>query len=64
MNHLSGSLVTRPGPHLTNLGGRLKGGWVYHWLGDPQAQRPEAVMPKLFSDDEIGQTQATPWPAS
>lgn len=46
---LAQSLLTRPGPHLSGAGSRLKAAWIYHWLGDPQSLRPEAVMPKLFA---------------
>jgi mono/diheme cytochrome c family protein len=51
------SLLTRPGPHLTAAGTRLSAAWIYHWLGDPQALRPEAVMPRMFSDDRRGQIE-------
>ncbi|HEY1068761.1 MAG TPA: PA14 domain-containing protein, partial [Pirellulales bacterium] len=45
------SLIQRPGPKLSSAGTRLKAGWIYQWLGDPQAIRPESVMPKMFGED-------------
>jgi mono/diheme cytochrome c family protein len=54
---ISKSLADRPGPHLTAAGARLKAGWIYHWLGDPAALRPEAVMPRLFADDQQGELE-------
>jgi len=51
---LSKQLATRSGPRLTAAGSRLKAGWIYHWLANPAAQRPEAVMPRLFADNERG----------
>jgi cbb3-type cytochrome oxidase cytochrome c subunit len=54
---LSMSLITRPGPRLTDAGERLNAAWIYHWLDNPQAIRPEAVMPRLFGDDEHGRLE-------
>jgi cbb3-type cytochrome oxidase cytochrome c subunit len=54
---LSRSLATRPGPRLTDGGARFRAVWAYHWLADPQALRPEAVMPRLFSDDRRGEIE-------
>ena len=54
---LGGQLATRPGPRLTAAGARLKAGWIYHWLADPTALRPEAVMPQLFSADPRGDVE-------
>jgi len=54
---LSASLAKRPGPHLTASGSRTNAAWIYHWLGDPQSFRPEAVMPKLFGDDRSSAVQ-------
>lgn len=51
------ALLTRPGSHLTAAGTRLNAAWIYHWLGDPQAMRPEAVMPRMFADDPRGQIE-------
>jgi mono/diheme cytochrome c family protein len=54
---LSHSLIMRPGPRLTDAGSRLNAAWIYHWLDNPQAVRPEAVMPRLFADDEHGRLE-------
>lgn len=54
---LSLKLDRRPGPHLAQSSGRLNASWVYHWLADPQAYRPEAVMPKLFDDSRSGEVE-------
>lgn len=54
---LSVALASRPGPKLTESAKRLKQPWIYHWLGNPQAFRPEAVMPKLFTDDRRGEVE-------
>jgi cytochrome c551/c552 len=41
------------GPPLDKLGGRLKPGWVFHWLKNPQAFKPESIEPnnKLSDGD-------------
>jgi len=54
---LSKQLQKRPGPKLTGAGSRLKAAWIYQWLADPTALRPEAKMPRLFSDDAVGYAQ-------
>jgi mono/diheme cytochrome c family protein len=54
---LSTTLGKRPGPKLTDARARLKREWIFHWLGNPQEFRPEAVMPRLFSDDLRGQLE-------
>src|SRR5262249_18514682 len=54
---LSATLGKRPGPQLTDAGARLKREWIFHWLGNPQEFRPQAVMPRLFSDDRRGQIE-------
>jgi mono/diheme cytochrome c family protein len=41
------------GPPLDKVGSRLKGGWIYHWLKNPQAYKPESIEPNnKLSDDE------------
>ncbi|MBX9789480.1 MAG: c-type cytochrome [Pirellulales bacterium] len=47
----------RRGPKLVEAGLRLNAGWIYHWLGDPQAWRAGSVMPKVFSDDRQGEVE-------
>ena len=54
---LAASMATRPGPRLTEAGARLKPEWIYSWLGNPQEYRPEAVMPRLFSNDRRGDVE-------
>lgn len=54
---VTSSFKLRPGPRLSDAGARTKVGWIYHWLGNPQQLRPEAVMPKLFADDKRGQLE-------
>lgn len=51
-------LVGRQGPDLSQVGGRVYAGWLYSWLNDPRKVRPSAVMPKVFSDDAAGKTEA------
>lgn len=33
------------GPPLDKIGSRLTAGWIYHWLKNPQAFRPDAIEP-------------------
>jgi mono/diheme cytochrome c family protein len=56
-NSFASALTTRPGPHLTAAGTRLNAAWIYHWLGDPQSLRLEAVMPRMFSNDRRGEIE-------
>jgi mono/diheme cytochrome c family protein len=51
---ISSALESRPGPRLTDAGARLKVGWIFHWLDNPQQLRAEAVMPRLFTPDKQG----------
>lgn len=39
------------GPDLTYAGDRLKEGWIYSWIKDPQKYRPETLMPNLGLSD-------------
>ena len=45
------------GPRLIVSGKRLKAGWIYRWLGNPQALEPQAVMPRLFADNRAGEVE-------
>ena len=54
---LSQQFAKRPAPRLTNAGARLKAGWIYHWLAKPEALRPEATMPELFTADQRGDVE-------
>lgn len=40
------------GPTLTQVGSRLNAAWIYHWLKDPQALRPETIDPNHNMPDE------------
>jgi mono/diheme cytochrome c family protein len=33
------------GPPLDKIGARLKAGWIYHWLKNPQALKPSTIEP-------------------
>jgi cbb3-type cytochrome oxidase cytochrome c subunit len=55
---LARSLRPRPGPTLSDVGGRVKESWLHAWLRDPAAVRAHALMPKLFTDDEPGRAGA------
>jgi mono/diheme cytochrome c family protein len=40
------------GPTLTQVGSRLTGAWIYHWLKNPQELRPGTVEPNRNMSDE------------
>lgn len=40
------------GPALDNVGSRLKPGWVFHWLKNPQVFKPESIEPNNNLTDE------------
>jgi mono/diheme cytochrome c family protein len=40
------------GPNLTNVRLRLKPGWIFTWLKDPELYKPEAGMPDFDISDE------------
>ncbi|MFQ5797211.1 MAG: c-type cytochrome, partial [Bacteroidota bacterium] len=40
------------GPALDEVGSRLKPGWIFHWLKDPQAFKPESIEPNNNLTDE------------
>ena len=40
------------GPALDNVGSRLKPGWIFHWLKNPQAFKPESIEPNNNLTDE------------
>jgi prolyl oligopeptidase PreP (S9A serine peptidase family)/mono/diheme cytochrome c family protein len=50
-------LSRRQGPDLSQIGGRVHGGWIYEWLGAPHNMRPGTVMPEMFSHDELGRAE-------
>ena len=39
------------GPTLTHVGARLSAAWIFHWLKDPQALRPETIEPNRQMND-------------
>ncbi len=43
--HQIGSKGGYVGPPLDNVGSRLKPGWIFHWLKNPEAYRPESIEP-------------------
>ena len=53
-----GSRVGQQGPDLSVAGQRLEPEWVYHWLLDPAAQRPQANMPRVLPDTNEGRQMA------
>ena len=44
----STSLYRRGRPDLSGVGARLKSPWIYQWLLDPTAVRPDATMPAML----------------
>jgi len=40
------------GPTLTAVGSRLNAAWIYYWLKNPQALRPETIEPNRNMPDE------------
>jgi len=40
------------GPTLTHVGSRLTAAWIYSWLKNPQALRPESIEPNRAMSDE------------
>lgn len=57
-DRLARGLASRPGPDLTRIGERAFAGWLFEWLRAPHRLRPEAVMPRLFRDDDLGRAEA------
>ena len=42
------------GPALDKVGSRLKPGWIYHWLKNPQSFKPETIEP----NNNLNETEA------
>lgn len=40
------------GPPLDNVGNRLKPGWIYNWLKNPQKYKPETIEPRAGMSDK------------
>jgi mono/diheme cytochrome c family protein len=43
--HMLGGKGGYVGPPLDKVGSRLKPGWMFHWLKDPEAYRPQTIEP-------------------
>jgi mono/diheme cytochrome c family protein len=43
--HMLGGKGGYVGPPLDKVGSRLKSGWIFHWLKDPEAYRPQSIEP-------------------
>ena len=39
-------------PHGTWVGDKLRGGWIYQWLKNPQALLPDTIEPNLGLSDQ------------
>ena len=51
--HIVGSGGGYVGPQLNNIGDRLKAGWIFAWLKNPQKYKPKTLQPDYgFSDNE------------
>jgi mono/diheme cytochrome c family protein len=49
--HSLGAEGGKVGPALDRAGFRLNGTWIYRWLRNPQAMKPETRMPALGLSD-------------
>jgi cytochrome c2 len=49
--HSLGADGGKVGPALDRAGFRLNGTWIYRWLKNPQAMKPETRMPALGLSD-------------
>jgi len=43
--HMIGGKGGYVGPPLDKVGSRLEPGWIFHWLKDPEAYRPQSIEP-------------------
>ncbi|MFQ5685131.1 MAG: c-type cytochrome [Candidatus Scalindua sp.] len=51
--HIMGEGGGYVGPQLNNVGNRLKSGWIFKWLLNPQLYKPDTIEPNHgFSEDE------------
>ncbi|MCI0462650.1 MAG: hypothetical protein L0Z62_37350 [Gemmataceae bacterium] len=57
-DRLSKGLLSRQGPDLTKIGTRVHAGWLYCRLIADPSEQPGRVMPRLFSDDAAGRSEA------
>lgn len=56
-DQLARGLLSRRGPDLSQVGGRVHADWIEEWLEAPHKVRPGAVMPQLFADDAEGRRE-------
>jgi len=45
------SLLVKQGPILSEVGSRVRVGWLRRYLSDPQAVKPRTTMPHVLADD-------------
>src|SRR5262249_6983991 len=57
-DRMAKGLESRQGPDLSAVGGRVRAGWIYHWLTSTPGEPPWRVMPHLFADDADGRAEA------
>ena len=50
--HIIGSSGGYVGPQLNNIGDRLKAGWIFAWLKNPQKYKPKTLQPNYGFDDD------------
>ena len=50
-------LVDRTGPDLSEVGKRVRPGWLDAWLAAPHRLRPHTAMPEMFAADEAGRAE-------
>ena len=51
--HILGKGGGYVGPQLNDVGNRLKSGWIFKWLMNPQLYKPDTIEPNYgFSEDE------------
>jgi mono/diheme cytochrome c family protein len=57
-DRLAKGLQSRQGPDLSAVGGRVRAGWIYHWLTAAPGEHAWRVMPHLFADSAAGRAEA------
>ena len=56
-DHMAKTLTAHTGPDLSQVGSRLRPGWIDAWLEAPDKLRPGAAMPALFGSDDAGRVE-------
>ncbi len=51
------TLGSRQAPDLSEVGRRIHPGWIERWLESPRSLRPGAIMPEMFSPDDLGKVE-------